>query len=331
VKGLIAFVLAMGLVVAGAAYLLIETTGRAEESEMNRQLNDLRLETSRQVALLANSPDDKVSYDRQQTFRKHLEGVGELRKKYPDLLKEDAYINNMEEAANLGTKDKAKTAEYRARYDYVKQMYEQYIKVGAYKPVLTGVSNGLRYDVVSMKKSNEGGKDGMRWDVIMYGAPSKDQLQLQNMNVVSWLEFPELETKGPRKGQPKRTVVKGDFSPMMPYVWVDKPWMWMPEWPANVTVGYYLGIPQWDSRAKTVDLTLTGAMRTEGGSGVPINMAWKKLPVDSSWKGSPGGAFDNPGVVPLSDEDLKEQGVNLPEEEAAAAAAAAAADAKKKG
>jgi hypothetical protein len=38
------------------------------------------------------------------------------------------------------------------------------------------------------------------------------------------------------------------------------------------------------------------------------------MPVEASWKGSAGGKYDDPNLVPLSDEDLKEQGVILPEE-----------------
>jgi hypothetical protein len=319
VKGLLAFVLVLAFVVAGAAYLVMSNAELAEKNDMHAQLNGIRFETSRQVALLAHAPDDKISYDRQQTFRKHAEAVEALRKRYPALLKPDAFIKDMEEAAKLGEKDKAKTAEYRARYDYVKEVYEKYIKAGNYKPVLTGISNGLRFDIVSITKSSEGGAEGLRWDVVFYGAPNKDQMNLTNMNVTNWLEFPELETSGKRKGMPKRTAFKTDFAPAMPYVWADKPWEWIPEWPANVTVGYYVGIPQFDSRTSFVEMSLFGTMRTQGATAIPVEMKWPKVVVDASWKGSPGSKWDNPNIKPLSDEDLTEQGMTLPVEEAPAA------------
>lgn len=316
VKNLLAFVLALGAILAGAAFLIFSTQDRAELADMKAEVAALRLETARQVALLVHSPDDKVGYDRQQAFRKHKEAVDALRKKYPALLKEDAFINEMEQRAKAGEKDQAKTKDYRARYDYVKEMYKQYIEAGNYKAIFSSESNGLRYDVVSIKKFTEGSTDGLRWDVIIYGAPVRDQLQLTNINLVNWLEFPELETSGKRKGQPKRTAFKMDIAPAMPTIWVDKPWEWMPEWPANVTVGYYVGLPAWDSRTKSVDITLTGQMRTLGGTTIPLEAVWNKVPVDSAWKGPAGGKWDDAQIQPLSDEDLKEQGIALPEDEA---------------
>jgi hypothetical protein len=313
VKNLVAFIIALLIIMAAAGFMISTQKSRADQFELDRELALLHRETMRQFALLAHSPDDKIAYDRAQAVRKHADGVKELRKKFPKELAEDAFIKNMEEKAALGEKDKAKTAEYRARYDYLKQMYEDYVKAGNYKVLFGGVSNGLRFEVVSVKKSNDGGQEGLRWDVFLTGAPVKDQLTLNNLHLDAWLEFPEKETSGKRRGQPKRSVYKADLQPFLPYVLVDKPWEWMPDWPAGLMVGYYIGIPQFDSRVTVVDMALTGQMRTLGGTAIPIEMSWKQMAVDASWKGSAGGKWDDPNIVPLSDEDLTEQGVELPE------------------
>jgi hypothetical protein len=316
-------VLALLAIVAGALAMVFQQKDRADTYDMERELAQIQKETSRQAALIAHSPDDKFAYDRQQLVRKHVDAVEALRKRYPEMMQPDAFINRMEEKAKEGAKDKAKTAEYRARYDYLKEMWDNYLKVGNFKPVFSGVDHGLRFEVASIKKSNDGGQEGLRWDVFIYGAPPKDQLQLNNFHIDTWVEFADNETSGKRRGQPKRAVYKADLQPFLPYVLVDKPWDWMPEWPAGVMVGYYVGIPQWDSRSKRVDMSLDGGLRTNGGTIIPISMKWKRLNVEDGWKGTPGGKWDDPNLVPLSDDDLKEQGVTLPEDEDAEAAKAA--------
>ena len=319
-KNLIAFVLVLLIFVAGGAAMVLQQKGLAEEFDFQQQLATIQRDTARQAALIAHSPDDKVAYDRQQMVRKHTEAIGELRKKYPEKMKEDAFITKMEEKAKEGAKDKAKTAEYRARFDYVKEMWDTYLKNGNYKALFAGESAGVRFEVVSIKKSNDGGSEGLRWDVFIYGAPPKDQLQLSNFHIDTWVEFADKETSGKRKGQQKRAVYKADLQPFLPYVLVDKPWDWFPDWPAGVMVGYYVGIPQWDSRSTVANMSLDGALRTLGGTLLPMKMEWKRMAVEGAWKGVAGGKFDDPGLVPLSDDDLKEQGVALPEEEDAEAA-----------
>ncbi len=325
VKNLLAFVLALLAIVGGALMMVFQQKDRADQYDMERDLSTIHRETARQAALIAHSPDDKFPYDRQQLVRKHVEQIEALRKRFPEMLKPDSFIQKMEEKAKEGAKDKAKTAEYRARYDYVKEMWDSYLKGGNFKPLFAGEDNGVRFEVASIKKSNDGGSEGLRWDVFIYGAPPKDQLSLNNFHIDTWVEFADLETSGKRKGQPKRAVYKADLQPFLPYVLVDKPWEWLPDWPAGVMVGYYVGIPQWDSRSKRIDMNLSGGLRTNGGTMIPIEMKWKRMTVDDSWKGVAGTKWDDPALVPLSDDDLKEQSVILPEEEDAADAAAAKA------
>lgn len=322
VKNLLAFVLALLAVVGGAMAMVFQQKDRADAFDLERELAQIQKETARQAALIAHSPEDKFAYDRQQLVRKHVEAIEALRKRYPEAMKQDAFIERMEEKAKEGAKDKAKTAEYRARYDYLKEMWDTYLKGGNFKPLFGGENAGVRFEVAGIKKSNDGGQEGLRWDVFIYGAPPKDQFSLNNFHIDTWVEFAENETSGKRKGQPKRAVYKADLQPFLPYVLVDKPWEWMPEWPAGVMVGYYVGIPQWDSRSKRVDMMLDGGLRTNGGTVIPIKMNWKRMDVQDSWKGVAGGKWDDVNLVPLSDDDLKEQGVNLPEEEDAEAAKA---------
>lgn len=319
-KNLLAFVLALVAILAGGVAMVLQQKDRAEDYDVRGALAAIQRDTFRQVSLLAQSPNEKFDYDRAQVVRKHTEAIKELRKKFPERMREDAFIEEMEARAREGGTDKAKAAEYRARYDYVKEIWESHMKSGSFKPLFAAESKGVRFEVINIKKSNDGGSEGLRWDILIYNAPPKDQFALNNMHLETWVEFDEKETSGKRRGQPKRSLYKADYQPFLPYVMVDKPWEWFADWPAGVMLGYYVGIPQWDSRATVTDMSLTGQLRSLGGTVIPLEMTWKKMPVEAPWKGVAGGKFDDPNLVALTDEDLKEQGVTLPEEEAEAAA-----------
>src|SRR5687768_479110 len=108
--------------------MVFQQKDRADTYDMERDLAHIQRETARQAALIAHEPEDKFGYDRAQLVRKHVEAIEALRKRYPEMLKPDSFIERMEEKAKEGQKDKAKTAEYRARYDYVKEMWDKYLK-----------------------------------------------------------------------------------------------------------------------------------------------------------------------------------------------------------
>jgi hypothetical protein len=321
-KNIVPFVVGVLLVVAGGYYLISTTESRAKDAEVAAAVAAAQLETARQVAAGVAVPEDNAAFEHGQVVRKHAELIEGIRKKFPEHLKPDAFILDMEKAAAEGKKDKAKTAEYRVRYDYAKQVYTDYLKAGTAKPILSGQKNGLRFEVMAVKRSTEGGKEGLRFDVLIWGAPPKDQLQLQNIEFTNVLHFPEMETSGKRRGQPKRTAFKLNLAPAMPYVLLDKPWEWIPEWPTGVMAGYYVGVPMFDSRTDRSNIILTGQVRTVGGGIVPIQIEWKHVKIPAEWKGTAGGQWDDASIQPINDEDMKEQGVDPADIDAPAADAA---------
>ncbi len=302
-KNTFAFIVGALVLVAGGLYIVLGLQDRAEEAEMWRDINDARTETARQLPIFIQAADDKIGYDRQQFMRKHLDRIEEAFKKYPGQKpKEDAFILDLEEKAKAGKKDKAKTAEYRERYDYVKKVWNDYLKTGTYKPVLTGYSHGIRMDILSMKQSNDGGQQGIRMDVLFYG-PVKDQFTAGPLSIKSAIEVDD--PKHPNK--PKVGLMKVDGT-ATPYVLVDKPWEWIPEWPPGVMVGYYIGLPLFHPKASKYNFEMHFNTRDEGGSTIPVDFAWKDLPVDPSIRGAPGSSWDAP-VEAVDEEQLKEEGL----------------------
>jgi hypothetical protein len=308
VKNILPFLVGLLAIVAGAGYLISSTQTRAERAEFDAALHAARVDTARQVPILIQSPDDKIGYDRQQFMRKHLDALEPLQKKpeYANYIKEDAFILDMEEKAKKGEKDKARTAEYRQRFDYVKQVWDSQLKEGAYKPVLSGYQNGFRMDITSMKQANEAGQQGIRMDAIIWGAV-KEQITFSTIELQSVIELDEKETSGKRKGEPKQGIVKINGAGP-PYIYVDEPWKWVPAWPPGVSVGYYVGLPLFHPTAAKFTLTMTFQLRSQGGTVTPVELVWKDIPVDPALRGAPGSPWDA-DVGEASDEELKEAGI----------------------
>jgi hypothetical protein len=305
-KNTIAFIIGILAIVAGAGFLISGLQDQVDEALFNQKLNAVRVDTARQVAVVVQSPEDKIGYDRQQFVRKHLEALAVAYKDHPKQKKEDKFILDLEEKAKKGEKDKAKTAEFRERYDYVKKIWNEKLKDGAYKPALSGYDHGVRIDILDMKQSNDGGQQGMRMDVLIWG-PIKEQFTAGQLEMQAVVELDELETKGKNKGKPKQGIVKVNGS-ALPYVLVDEPWKWIPEWPPGVMVGYYAGLPLFHPKSTKYNFNLGFNQRTQGGTVIPVDIKWKDLPVDPGVRGAPGSQWDAE-VGEASDEELKEAGI----------------------
>lgn len=305
-KNTIAFIVAILAIVAGAGFLILGLQERVDETEFERELNTARTETARQVPILVQVPEDKLGYDRQQFMRKHRELVGAAVKAHPKQQTEDKFILDLEEKAKKGEKDKAKTAEYRERYDFVKKIWNDKLKDGTYKPALSAHDKGIRIDVLDIRPSNDAGQPGLRMDVLIWGA-IKDQFAAGGLEMQSVIELEELETTGPHKGKPKQGIVKINGS-ALPYVLVDEPWKWIPEWPPGVMVGYYVALPLFHPKAAKYNLTLDFTQRSQGGSVIPTSLKWKDLAVEPALRGAPGSQWDAE-VGEASDEELKEAGI----------------------
>jgi hypothetical protein len=299
VKNAVAFIAAILLVAAGAGYLITTLQSDRDRAKFEAAVAEARVDFIRQAALVSLVPDDKVTFDRGLLMKKHLDAMDAIKKQYPDFMKEDAFIVDMENKAKEGKKDKAKTAEYRARYDYTKEMWAT-LKTGSYKPVLTREDHGFRFDIMSLKKATEAGQQGLRMDVFLWGA-IKDQITFGNLEVVVLREKDD-----PKKAGKKIRGVAKINGAGPPYVLQDKPWDWITEWPPGVMVGYYVGIPALPPEAVRMTLRMDFQLRTAAGTSIPVAMEWKNLPVEAGWKGN--GAEWEGDVEQAEEEDLKAGG-----------------------
>ena len=307
-KNTIAFLLALAAVAAGSLFLISSLKDELDEAQYKSAVLAARAEFVRQANLVNVGPDDRVIVDRAQLMKKHLATFDAIYKEHPSQKKVDGYILEREQKAKKGDKDQATTAELRTRYDYLKKQWEGTFKQGSYKPVLTGYQNGVRLDLLSVEKSNEGGSPVLRFDVALWGA-IKDQISFGPMEIQFVREKKETDPRGREKV--KKILAKITSPGGAPNILIEKPWEWIPEFPANVMVGYWMGIPQLPPDAAKMTMTLELTVRTAGGTSLPVKLEWKNVDVDNNWRSSTAGDWDKVEAQEASAEELKAAGIEV--------------------
>src|SRR5205823_11899695 len=95
------------VLVLGGLYLISGLQDRADKAELWRDINEVRVDTARQVPILIQAPEDKLGYDRQQFNRKHIDAIEAAYKAHPSAKpKDDEFIASLEDKAKEGKKDK---------------------------------------------------------------------------------------------------------------------------------------------------------------------------------------------------------------------------------
>jgi hypothetical protein len=309
VKNTIAFVLALAAVAAGALFLIMSLQGELDQAGFNAQVNALRFEFARQSHIVIAAPEDRVAFDRQALMKKHLEAFDVIYKKYPEQKKpEDAYILEREKKAKTGEKDQATTAELRTRFDYLKKLWNGAFKQGSYKPVLAQQQNGLRLEIMTVDKINDGGKPALQFNVALWGGIN-NQISFGPMEIQFVREKKETDARGREKVKKILAKIQSQGGP--PNILIDKPWEWIPEFPAGVMVGYWAGIPQLPPDAHKMTMKLDLQLRAIGGTSIPVSLEWKNVDVDPSWKSPTAGEWDQVEAQEASEEELKAAGIEV--------------------
>jgi hypothetical protein len=255
------------------------------------------------------APEDKVSFDRGQLMVKHDEAFQAIYKAHPAQKKApDAYVTERATKAKKGEGNQANSEELAKRFDYLKKLWDSHFKAGTYKPALTAQQNGVRLDLVTVEKSNEGGKPVLQFNIALWGAV-KDQISFGPMEIQFVREKKETDAKGREKV--KKILAKIQSPGGAPNIFIEKPWEWIPEFPPGVMVGYWLGIPQLPPDAQKMTMKLELSARTVGGSSVPVVLEWKNIDVDPSWKASSAGEWDAVEATEASEEELKAAGIQV--------------------
>lgn len=301
-KNLASFLIVIVALLAGAGYMIQERELRIDELTYEKKLQEQRVNFVRQAALTVQTPPERYSFDRNQLVADHVSAVERIWREHPEQSNPDQFIEKRELAAKEGKKDKEKVAEYRERYDYLRAQFDV-LKKG-YRPVLTAYHQGIRYDIVQISKADAGGKDGLRWDLFVWGAPP-GQLTFGGIELQFLREIKEVDAKGREKVKMAIAKITGQGPP---FIFHENAWEWVPEWPPAVSVGYYQGLPLFPADATRFSLKLDLSVRTAQGTTLPVELKWENVSVDPSWRAPVGATFEAE-VMDATEEELKAAGI----------------------
>lgn len=301
-KNFLSFLIILVALAAGAGFMVFQREAMIDELTYEKKLQEQRVNFARQAALTIQTPEECYSFDRNQLVADHVAAVERIWRQHPEQANPDQFIEKREAAAKEGKKDKARVAEYRESYDYLRERFGV-LKAG-YKPVLTAFNNGVRYDIVAMSKTNAGGKESLRWDLFVWGA-APGQLTFGGIEIQFLREIKEVDARGKEKVKKAIAKVTGQGPP---FIFHENAWEWIPEWPPVVSVGHYQGLPLFPADATKFTLKLDLTVRTAQGTTMPVELKWENVEVSPSWR-APEGALFEADVMPATDEELEAAGI----------------------
>jgi hypothetical protein len=307
-KGSIPFIVIILVIIGVAGWLINDLQGQVTTANYEMEAQKLRVDFAMQAPFSRQVEGDSLAFEQVESVKAHVKGFEALYKKYPGLHREDEFILDMEEKAAQGTKDKAKTAQYRERYDYLKEMWEGLSKSG-YKPLASGQDKSLRVDLVRAKPVNQDGNNSLRMDMTYWG-PVAGQI---NFGAIT-IHILRDGTYNDEKGRPKevKSIMKFEGQGA-PYVLVDKPHEWIKEFPPTVMVGYYL-FPLFPPDASKFTIDMNYTTRTVSGGSVNSTVRWEDMDVPATWKGPNDPQWEEEPKE-AEEEELKEAGFLKEEEE----------------
>lgn len=304
-KNLVAFAIILGALVAGGGFLVSEQQSRADAAEFKEKLHKIQLATSRQIQATIQVPDDRIKFEQHNLVGTHVKAVGDATKAHPKQNSEDHYILEKEAAAKEGKRDRAKIAEHRERYDYLKERF-QVLKAG-YEARLTKYGSGMRFDIADIAPVVIDGKKVLRMDIFVWGPP-EGQLTFSELEIQFVREL-EVEERGRKKKTQALAKITGSGPP---YIFHENAHEWIYEWPPGVSVGFYQGLPLLAPDATKMTLTMRFNVRSQAGTSVPVELKWENIDVDPSWRAPEGSPeWAEVAVQEASEEELKAAGISV--------------------
>ncbi|MCP4502303.1 MAG: hypothetical protein GY822_20295 [Deltaproteobacteria bacterium] len=294
-KSLIGTIL-FGLLGFGVAFGVFQwLSGELDQEKFARKLQEARVQVVLESASMAAAPDEKRKQDRTLLMAAHARRLASIYKAHPKQKIKDKYIVNAKQKAKEGKRKKNKVAAVEKRYNWLKGVWEKTVKTGNYDTLLSGYQQGVRVDILDISPiENDKGKKVLRMNILVWGA-AKDQLVFGDY----LLSFRQLGDEEEQKKK-KKNGLDADLSKVE---WAGSPLIYHPEggnpspakyiegWPPSLGVGYWEGLPLLPGDVEKVDLEMRFAVKTTGGTTLPIEFKWKDIPVQSSWSLVDGAEF----------------------------------------
>lgn len=300
-------ILAGGLLVAGAVYAV---------NAHNDQINRLQLELGRQKlraqylerigTIDAASDVDRHKQELSNTLKWYDAELADLYNDYPGLHDPDGPMKELQAEVAAGQLKPDELANKKEWYDESKNLYDA-IEHGKYDPLMTTVVEGIRMDLLSLKRVTYEGRSRLRMDVVLWGAPRREVAtkieQGRESRVKEQLDFGFKGIDFEFVDEDQKLI--GGGSAGVPTMVVDYPERWIPDFPPQVALAIWYLDP-FPAETKNIDMKLTAEVRSPTSQAFPITQDWKLVP-QPDWLIRPGEKFEGEERV-MSKEEMDRSG-----------------------
>lgn len=217
----------------------------------------------------------------------------DISNRFPELQGPGA-LAEMEAQVAAGKMAREELANRREWYDATKAVH-QLIEQGNYDPLLTSTTNGVRLDVVGMRRENYEGKSRLRLDVVAWGAPRREIVQKVDRGMAG----SEAQVKFSADFDFRRLILEfideqqklvGGTEGGAPVIVVERPERWFPQFPPMAVIGTYWLDPFPDKTA-SVSLRVATEVKSPWSAPLPAFYEWR-VPARPEWRVRTGESFD---------------------------------------
>lgn len=303
---------AAGLILAGAWFLLDKSESDRDWAELQAKLSEQRLAFAMQLPAYVTVPPERSKLDRSQLMTWHRSAIERIVGEHPKHADRLDYLKKVERWVDEGKKSADEAKLSRDRYAWLKGEWDNTMKTASYEPVLSGTNGAMKLDIVKLAPfvPPNGGPAGLRMDMLLWGA-AKDQVTFSSMEITTLREVEKPDGKKIRVVE--QTSTNSPPNVIHPSGPNPAPMDWITEWPPGVSAGYYIGLPKFPADATKYTLRMNIQSRTHGGTSVGGTIEWKAQDVPAEWKAADSAPV-SPTMRDANPADLVAGGF-LPEEE----------------
>lgn len=277
-----------GVLVAAAFFALDAHDKQVTDLEYELQLSSLRNEYVERAGWVRSIPAVERWRDEFVSLNRWYEAQWTaLHNRFPGRGTPESVLARIEAEEAAGARDGALKREF---FEHTRG-FHKLLSSGHYLPVAHHVASGVRIDLLDMKKVTYEGRNALRVDAVIWGAPRQQlvgkvdgqasyrKMALDfNLSALS-LEFVDEKDK-----------LLGGGDTDGPVILVDYPERWIPAFPPQAALATWW-IEPIPNETKHVLMKINGDIRSSAGGSFPVNIDWK-LPASDAWKLGAGQAFE---------------------------------------
>lgn len=292
-------IVAVIFVVVAIVWASRKWTTKETESQREQQMLKLRADALERVAFVRDVPDEKAYREEMASYlRWYFKGVNEHLNRFNGNRNFDDYLVELEDRK---AKKPAKETEYeqpsrsgdksgekKAMFEYVKKDFDD-LRSGNYNPYWTGVSSGIRLDIMSASTARIGGDEKIHMPVIVWGLPREDKTDDKGVRTVRCNASFRFNWKLFDEKQKLIAEIPGEGGPDNRVEWPER---YIKYFPPNVLIGHY-DVDKVPAEAKTAEINWTISGRAPTGGDYTASYNWKidvpaewKLTAGETWKGA---------------------------------------------